>query len=306
MSKLYEDTTFFILGQAIARTKPAIRPTWIQVTTITITSKLGDHIVLEQVASNVNGTDWVKKSTSFYNQVTLQAIRGGRKRSVKLFRNGSIQVTGCRDLYDCKQIVKDISKIVGHTGPTDFNVHMINTNFGMNGKLNLMKVLEVMRGKDEHRVSFEPDRYAAVKVRMFGKVTCAIFSTGKVIMTGAKNLVHLVECYSSLVSTLEPCIYESAEHDSRDKSIFMNRTYRAWIKKITSHSIKMSSKLGMSDGRCFTSYKSSKITNDEYRKSLGLDTTQNTEYRQAVHNSEPAPYAACHSQLPAVKILPRQ
>jgi TATA-box binding protein (TBP) (component of TFIID and TFIIIB) len=51
------------------------------------------------------------------------------------------------------------------------------------------------------KVSFEPDRYSAVKIKFkpsedMKEITCSIFSTGKIIITGAETLKEIAFAYN--------------------------------------------------------------------------------------------------------------
>jgi len=153
---------------------------------------------------------------AFYNQVTLENRDGYSRRSVKLFKNGTVHVTGCTDVVDCHRCIKQInllfSKITGvPTEPTDenFQIVMINSSFTMNYKLNLLEVEKCFR---EHpsvfiETHFEPGDYSAVKVKFrpsydMKQVTASIFNTGNVIVTGANTYKEIAYAYNLIVTTL--------------------------------------------------------------------------------------------------------
>jgi hypothetical protein len=90
-----------------------------------------------------------------------------------VFPNGSIQVAGCCDLFDCKRIITQLTYIfktfldIDHDIPEDsFRVVMINSNFSLNYNINLHVVSNWFEEySDIFKVSFEPDRYSAVKIK---------------------------------------------------------------------------------------------------------------------------------------------
>jgi TATA-box binding protein (TBP) (component of TFIID and TFIIIB) len=83
-----------------------------------------------------------------------------------------------------------------------FRVVMINSNFSLNHNINLIKVTNWFeRYNDIFKVSFEPDRYSAVKIKFkpahdMKEITCSIFSTGKIIITGAETLKEIAFAYN--------------------------------------------------------------------------------------------------------------
>tara|TARA_Y100000356_G_scaffold48949_1_gene38958 strand:- start:594 stop:1343 length:750 start_codon:yes stop_codon:yes gene_type:complete len=159
---------------------------------------------------------WEQKQTTFYNQITMVYHDAYSTKSIKLFPNGSIQVAGCSDLVDCKRIINQLSYIfkliMGDTSfiaPIEtFKVVMINSNFSLNYKINLLKVSRhFSKYPDIFKVSFEPDKYSAVKVKFkpandMKEITTSIFGTGKIIITGAETLKEVAYGYNIINTTI--------------------------------------------------------------------------------------------------------
>jgi TATA-box binding protein (TBP) (component of TFIID and TFIIIB) len=198
-----------------------------------------------------NGFEWSLKNAAFYNQVTVGYEDQYSNKSIKMFPNGSVQVAGCSDLRDCKRIMRQLSflvqKILEREEPLtidNFRVVMINTNFSMNSSVNLMKVIEVLAAEnkfdvtynpleierlptnpltenDRFIVSFNPERYSAVKVKFHPaantkQVTASIFSTGKIIVTGAETLREIALAYEVLNEKLQTTKIEATKEDTFD------------------------------------------------------------------------------------------
>ena len=201
------------------------RPSWIKITTITMVSSFIQQIDIKKLRSifeklesfkfkrsgtkGDGGFEWKLKPTTFYNQVTLTYHDSYTTKSVKVFPNGSIQVAGCCDLFDCKRIITQLTYIfktflgMESQVPVDsFRVVMINSNFSLNYNVNLMKVAQHFENhSDIFKVSFEPDRYSAVKIKFrpaqdMKEITTSIFSTGKIIITGAETLKEIAFGYN--------------------------------------------------------------------------------------------------------------
>ena len=200
------------------------KPSWIKITTITMVSSFVQEIDIDRLrttferigsykmrrqGSKMDGFEWKLKPTTFYNQVTLTYHDTYSTKSVKVFPNGSIQVAGCCDLFDCKRIITQLIFIfknflgMTNTAPVEsFRVVMINSNFSLNYNINLMQVSDWFeRYNDIFKVSFEPDRYSAVKIKFkpahdMKEITCSIFSTGKIIITGAETLKEIAFGYN--------------------------------------------------------------------------------------------------------------
>jgi len=201
------------------------QPSWVRITTITMCSKFLQEIDLKKFRENFaklgsltvrrsgsrfRGFEWKMKDTAFYNQVTIGYEDVYSRKSIKLFPNGSIQVAGCSDLFDCKRILKQLAFILKvvldleELPPTeDASIKMINTNFSLNASVNLNKVIQKFSQDKRFKVTFDPDRYSAVKVKFSPKpeqkqVTASIFSTGKIIVTGAQTLDEIAGAYETI------------------------------------------------------------------------------------------------------------
>ena len=198
------------------------RPSWVKITTITIISKFEQDIDIHKLRSKLQeigpihvrakgstfeGFEWKLKPTTFYNQVTLGYIDQYSTKSIKVFPNGSIQVAGCSDLFDCRRVIKQLSFILKTVLEVDipsngFRVVMINTNFSLNYNINLMETARLFgENKIFTSVTFDPDRYSAVKIKFkpaedMKQVTASIFSTGKIIVTGAETLKEIAFAYN--------------------------------------------------------------------------------------------------------------
>jgi TATA-box binding protein (TBP) (component of TFIID and TFIIIB) len=191
------------------------------------------------------------KDTAFYNQVTIGYEDVYSRKSIKLFPNGSIQVAGCSDLLDCKRILAQLSFILkvvlelDALPPTqEASIKMINTNFSLNSSVNLNKVIQkfssrpgVGAGLDSpsptFKVTFDPDRYSAVKVKFSPKtgqkqVTASIFSTGKIIVTGAQTLDEIAGAYETInnVITTDALVKPVAEPELFDN--IMGASFEEW------------------------------------------------------------------------------
>ena len=209
-------------------------PSWVRITTITMCSKFLEDIDLPKFRENFKkletvtvrrkgskfgGFEWRMGETAFYNQVTIGYRDAYSRKSIKIFPNGSIQVAGCSDLFDCRRILRQLSFILkvvlGRETdiPVDeVAVKMINTNFSLNSSVNLNKIIQKL-SRPPFRVTYDPDRYSAVKVKFvpgpdMKQVTASIFSTGKIIVTGAQTLQEIAQAFAILNQNLrDPAIY---------------------------------------------------------------------------------------------------
>lgn len=238
----------------------AHRPSWIKITTITMVSmsevtidihklrdiftKLGSiKIGIKGKTGTGDGFEWKLKPTTFYNQITLGYTDNYSTKSIKVFPNGSIQVAGCADLFDCMRIIGQLSflfkELLNMENPVpieSYRVVMINTNFSLNYNVNLMKVAEHFASSGIFNVSFEPDRYSAVKLKFkpasdMKEVTVSIFSTGKIIVTGAETLKEIVYAYNIINHHInsKPTLKVSKTTETDVFETFMGYKFTDWI-----------------------------------------------------------------------------
>jgi len=204
---------------------------------------------MKRSGTETDGFEWKLKPTTFYNQVTLTYHDSYSTKSVKVFPNGSIQVAGCCDLFDCKRIITQLIHIfkvfldLKIEVPGDsFRVVMINSNFSLNYNINLMKVSDWFeRYNDIFKVSFEPDRYSAVKVKFkpaheMKEITCSIFSTGKIIITGAETLKEIAFAYNIINQHINenPEIRVSRTEDTDVFDIYLGYKCDSFVKHLKS------------------------------------------------------------------------
>ena len=199
------------------------RPSWVKVTTITMVSKFLDSIDIQKLRNRLSemgtikiktknskfgGFEWKLKNTKFYNQVTIGYVDGYSTKSIKVFPNGSVQVAGCSNLFDCNLVIKQLSYLlkvvlnIKNDIPTNsFRVVMINTNFSLNYNINLIELYNHFLSEKIFNVTFDPDRYSAVKIKFkpasdMKQVTVSIFGTGRIIVTGAETLKEICYAYN--------------------------------------------------------------------------------------------------------------
>ena len=251
------------------------KSSWVRITTVTMIAKFEKDIVLKAFRENFKpvkirskgstfkGFEWDMKKTTFYNQVTIFTRDAYSNKSIKLFPNGSVQVAGCSNLLDCRRIARQVQLIVNTVTPGEnslnldtISVKMINTNFSLNSSVNLNKVIKAFAvtvdqvrqvedpSNEKFLVTFDPDRYAPVKVKFspapgMKRVTASIFSTGKIIVTGAQTLKEIAGAYDIINKVLAPSEVRIADHDKTDSfETILGHKFVEWIQVLEGKGLK--------------------------------------------------------------------
>lgn len=234
---------------------------WVRITTITMTAKYPRDIDLDKFRQNfkpvkIGAFQWnveEKLNDKFYNSFAIGYKDQYSKKVIKIFPNGSVQAAGCSDLNDCQRVAKHVSTIIQFlTGfedtisPDTISVHLINTIFALNHVVNLrLAKAAFQREPDKYEVSYEADRYSAVKVKFVAvpgqrKVTVSIFSTGKILMaTGASTLQVICAAYKDINEKLcAPGIKVSPVPKKEVYDGFAGYQFSEWVDMLKTQGIK--------------------------------------------------------------------
>jgi len=120
-----------------------------------------------------------KKNVDFYNQCTILLYSDYNNNiiNLKLFCNGSITMTGCKDENDGPYVVnKLIEEFIDHKEVfnydddqkdikmEDFSITMINSDYFVGFRIDLIKLENILSNKYNLFFSYDPKIYAAVKI----------------------------------------------------------------------------------------------------------------------------------------------
>ena len=242
----------------------------ISISTITLDCKLHTLIDVDKFAKNVvlredeivsvkfgnrkdiatNRTIVIIKSKkkpskkNFYNQVTIlmKPMNNPARNyiNIKVFKNGSLQMTGCKDMDDFNNVTTTLIRILSEgtnienrkgkkihikfiDSPTKigiFNVkiRMINSNFKLDHKIDRKKLARLLRKNHKENTNDTEFGYIEFKYKPNGGHSCVnikyhhdenkktsifVFQTGAIIITGAKNLNHIIMAYRFINRIIE-------------------------------------------------------------------------------------------------------
>jgi TATA-box binding protein (TBP) (component of TFIID and TFIIIB) len=214
-----------------------------------------------------------QKDTSknhFYNQITVvMRVDNGdcvdlndvRKINVKLFKNGSFQMSGCKTIkginialnkliYKLKEIkakkmedgkINEIKFIDEPDKITikDFKIDMINSNYQVNMQIDRDKLYNLLL-KKKIKSSYEPCiracviiKYAPIKENPDQKeVSIFIFQKGNIIITGARSRSHIISSYSYMNEILLTHTDEIIKKDEQEEEDLILDIYKNIMKDV--------------------------------------------------------------------------
>lgn len=176
-----------------------------------------------------------KKVQNFYNQATvIIEARDKKLVNIKLFRNGSIQITGCKNVGHCldalTKLCRELRKVKVVYDPfaedgkkmvrkpfatkpenidlvkvSNFIIHMINSNFAVDFRIDREELFRILT-EENVRCIYEPCVHACVNIKYNYKntdiISIFVFESGSIIITGAKNKDQIMRAYSYINTIL--------------------------------------------------------------------------------------------------------
>jgi TATA-box binding protein (TBP) (component of TFIID and TFIIIB) len=220
-----------------------------------------------------------QKDTSknhFYNQITVVVrVTNGQvkdlnevpKINMKLFRNGSVQMSGCKSikninialnkliskLKEVKAKIED-NKIVEKTfieepdkiSVEDFKIDMINSNYQVSMQIDRDKLYNLLI-KKKIKSSYEPCIRACVIIKYVPpidnieqkEVSIFIFQKGNIIITGARSQSHVLSAYNYMNEILLTHKDEIVKKDEKEEEDLILDIYQDILKQINVGLIKV-------------------------------------------------------------------
>ena len=207
-------------------------PEELNISTVSLTCNIETEINTVNIVKFMTRSEdiYITPGKHFYNQVTLICHDIKNKNlNIKLFNNGSIQITGCKsvehftkiivivfELLKEKKILFINNKIVTKTFVNDisklnmesinkFKITLINSNMITNVKIDRPLLYGTIKKLKTVPVEYDSCRHAAVRIYLnTGERDIAIFvfESGAIIITGAKNKHDLNESFKFIIKTL--------------------------------------------------------------------------------------------------------
>jgi len=200
----------------------------------------------------------------FYNQITIETrINHDNdhifKINMKLFKNGSIQMSGCKSINDInivlnkliirlKEIkaIREDNKIIEKNfisnfdiNVIDFKIDMINTNYKVNIQIDREKLYNLLLQK-KIKASYEPCIRACIIIKYIPpienidnkEVSIFIFQKGNIIITGARCKNHILSSYNYINNILINHANDIIKKDDKEEEDIILNIYQNIIREI--------------------------------------------------------------------------
>ena len=220
-----------------------------------------------------------QKDTSknhFYNQITVvirvshgpvKDLNEVPKINMKLFRNGSVQMSGCKSikninialnkliskLKEIKAIMDDgklnIIEFIDEPNKItvlNFKIDMINSNYQVSMQIDRDKLYNLLI-KKKIKSSYEPCIRACVIIKYVPtvenieqkEVSVFVFQKGNIIITGARSQSHIISTYNYINEILLTHKDEIIKKDEKEEEEIILDIYKDIMKEINVGLIKV-------------------------------------------------------------------
>jgi len=156
----------------------------IKVENIVASVALGIRIPLESLVHHLEGTEY--EPEQFPGLVYRMK---DPKAATLIFSSGKIVCTGARSVKDVKTVIKRVVEVLKEKGignPKDYKIEVQNivASSKLDGRLNLDNIaFELVQSE------YEPEQFPGLVYRMKDpKVAFLLFSSGKIVCTGARKV----------------------------------------------------------------------------------------------------------------------
>lgn len=213
-----------------------------------------------------------KKETTkscFYNQITVviritqgptEDLNTVPKINMKLFKNGSVQMSGCKTIEGInivlnklivklkevrakiengkiieKRYIEDSNKIT----VKNFKIDMINSNYQVNMQIDRAKLYDLLT-KKKIKSTYEPCIRACVIIKfvpemdneLLKEVSIFIFQKGNIIITGARSRNQIIASYNYMNNILLTHSEEIVKKNEKDEEELILNIYNNIMKEI--------------------------------------------------------------------------
>jgi transcription initiation factor TFIID TATA-box-binding protein len=178
---------------------PAKKDFKIRIENIVASATLGTEIPLEKIASKSENVEYEPEQFPGLVYRTKDPVAASL-----IFSSGKIVCTGARSVKDVKNAMKKIIRLIKRSGvkvPKTFRTEIENivASAKFEGRLNLDSIAFNLE-----RSEYEPEQFPGLVYRMDSpKVAFLLFSSGKIVCTGARSVKDVKEAINKIYKKLK-------------------------------------------------------------------------------------------------------
>jgi TATA-box binding protein (TBP) (component of TFIID and TFIIIB) len=185
----------------------------INIFTMTVIGRLSDGVHIHTLSRVFEEPGILVKSPSanvhFQNQLTLSYRDQCSSKSIKIFGNGTLQMTGLTSPIECDDVcARVVQWIVKYNASANANISlvdkyvaMINAKLQLNTPLDLIHVITRLRLMTDVICLYNPETYPGVNAKIQSRrVTMLVFRTGNVVISGGRSIADIAYAYDVIQS----------------------------------------------------------------------------------------------------------
>lgn len=220
----------------------------------------------------------VPNTKSFYNQITVvirvnhglyKDLNNEPKINVKLFRNGSVQMSGSKSLKSINIVLNKLivrlnevkakfenniiveknfieNRVDNLIQIDNFKINLINSNYKVNMQIDREKLYNLLV-KKKVKSSYEPCIRACVIIKFIPKsdneeqkeVSVFVFQAGNIIITGARSRDQVIDAYNYINNILLTHSNDISKKDEKEEEDAILSVYKNILKDINIGLIKV-------------------------------------------------------------------
>jgi len=171
----------------------------IKIENIVASASLGVRVPLEKMIKYLEGTEYEPEQ---FPGLVYRVKEP--KAATLIFSSGKVVCTGARSIEDVKRVIKkviDAIKSAGLGNPTKYTVQIENivASAKLKSSLNLDKIAFEVEESE-----YEPEQFPGLVLRMRNpKVAFLLFSSGKIVCTGARKIKDVEAAVEMLSNQLK-------------------------------------------------------------------------------------------------------
>ena len=171
----------------------------IKIENIVASASLGVRVPLEKMIKYLEGTEYEPEQ---FPGLVYRVKEP--KAATLIFSSGKVVCTGARSIEDVKRVIKkviDAIKSAGLGNPTKYTVQIENivASAKLKSSLNLDKIAFEVEESE-----YEPEQFPGLVLRMRNpKVAFLLFSSGKIVCTGARKIKDVEAAVEMLSNKLK-------------------------------------------------------------------------------------------------------